>query len=54
MRVLKKIARGVFAALSTPEAVKHEKSLLTIVLVRLAILVPSGAVVIDKLVELLK
>lgn len=48
---MKKILRGVFAALSTPEAVKAEKSLLVIVLVRLAILVPSGAYIFERAAE---
>ena len=53
MKTLKKIALGVAAALSTPEAVKAEKSLAVIVLLRVAILVPSAAFVIDKVVQLL-
>lgn len=40
---MKKILRGLLAALTTPEAVKAEKSLATIVLVRFAILVPAAA-----------
>lgn len=51
---MKKILRGIFAALSTPEAVKAEKSLLAIVLVRLAILVPSAAFLLEKLAEALQ
>lgn len=51
MRKLKRIAFGLLAALSTPEAVKAEKSLAVIVLARLAILVPSSAFIVDKLVE---
>lgn len=50
---IKKVARGVVAALSTPEAVKAEKSLAAIVLVRVAILVPSAAFIIDAVVKFL-
>jgi hypothetical protein len=48
---VKKILWGVFAALSTPEAVKAEKSLATIVLTRVAILVPSAALIIEQIVK---
>lgn len=47
----KKVARSIFAALSTPEAVKAEKSILVIALVRLAILVPAAAQIIDIVVK---
>lgn len=50
---MKKVLWGIAAALTTPEAIKAEKSLLTVVLVRAAILVPSAAVVIGVLVKLL-
>lgn len=47
---MKKILAGILAALTTPEAVKIEKSLAALVLVRLAILIPSAAFIIDKVV----
>jgi hypothetical protein len=50
---LKKILWGVAAALTTPEAIKAEKSLATIVLTRAAILVPAAAGVIAVVVKLL-
>ena len=50
---LAKFARSLFAALSTPEAIKAEKSLAVIVLVRLAILVPSAAIIVDVIVKAL-
>jgi hypothetical protein len=50
---MKKFFFSLLAALSTPEAIKAEKSLLVIVLVRFAILVPSAAFLIDKFVEAL-
>ena len=53
MEKVKQIARGIVAALSTPEAIKAEKSLATIVLVRLAILVPAAAFIIDAAVKAL-
>lgn len=51
---VKRILLGILAALTTPEAVKHEKSLAVIVLTRAAILVPSAAILIDRLVQLLQ
>lgn len=51
MRNIKRIVLGLLAALTTPEAVKAEKSLAVIVLARLAILLPSSAFIVDKLVE---
>lgn len=48
---MKKILRGVLAALSTPEAVAAEKSLAALVLTRVAILVPSAAFIIDRVVQ---
>jgi hypothetical protein len=53
MKLAKKLALGVVAALSTPEAVKAEKSLVVIVLVRVAILVPAAAFLIDAVVKAL-
>lgn len=50
---MKKVLLGILAALTTPEAIKHEKSLATIVLTRAAILVPSAAFLIDQLVKAL-
>lgn len=50
---LKRIALGVLAALTTPEAIKAEKYLAVIVLTRLAILLPSAAFVLDRLIEAL-
>lgn len=51
MQKLKRVALGLLAALTTPEAVKAEKSLAVIVLARLAILVPASAFIVDRLVE---
>jgi len=50
---LKKILWSLLAALSTPEAIKAEKSLAVIVLARAAILVPSAAFLINALVKYL-
>jgi hypothetical protein len=50
---LKKIAWSVAAAFTTPEAIKAEKSLAVIGLTRLAVLVPTAAVLIDLLVKAL-
>lgn len=50
---LSKILWGIAAALTTPEAIKAEKSLATIVLTRAAILVPAAGVVIDVVVKAL-
>jgi hypothetical protein len=49
----KRILWGLAAALTTPEAVKAEKSLATIALTRLAILVPAAAFVITAVVKAL-
>lgn len=49
----KKILLGILAAFTTPEAIKAEKSLAVIVLVRAAILIPSAAVIIDIIVKAL-
>lgn len=51
---MKKILRGILAALTTPEAVKAEKSLAVIVLVRAAILVPAAADIIYLIVKALQ
>jgi hypothetical protein len=50
---IKKLLASIAAALSTPEAVTAEKSLVAIVLIRVAILVPSAAWVIDSVVHYL-
>jgi hypothetical protein len=50
---LKKIGASVAAALTTPEAIKAEKSLAVLALVRLAILLPGAAALIDVLVKAL-
>ena len=50
---MKKILFGLLAALTTPEAIKAEKSLAVIVLTRAAILVPTAAFLIDILVKAL-
>lgn len=50
---MKKFLASLLAALTTPEAVKAEKSLAVIALTRFAILVPAAAVVIDFIVGLL-
>ena len=50
---MKKFLWSIAAALTTPEAVKAEKSLLVIVLTRAAILVPSAALVIDVIVKII-
>ena len=50
---LKKFGASILAALTTPEAVKVEKSLLVVALTRAAILVPTVAVLIDILVKAL-
>lgn len=46
---LKKFAASVASAFTTPEAIKAEKSLAVVALTRLAILLPSAAVLIDVL-----
>ena len=51
--ILKKVLYGLLAALTTPEAVKAEKSLLIIVLTRAAILVPSAAFILNWVIEAL-
>lgn len=53
MSKTKRVLLGIAAALTTPEAIKHEKSLAVIVLTRAAILVPSGAFLVDKLIHAL-
>ena len=50
---MKKFLWSIAAALTTPEAVKAEKSLLVIVLTRAAILVPSAALVINVIVKII-
>ncbi len=50
---MKKFLWSIAAALTTPEAVKAEKSLLVIVLARAAILVPSAALVINTIVKII-
>ena len=50
---MKKIFFGLLAALTTPEAIKAEKSLAVIVLTRAAILVPSAAILIEQIVKAL-
>lgn len=50
---MKKLLWSLFAALSTPEAVKAETSILVIVLARLAILVPAAAAIITVIIEAL-
>lgn len=51
---MKKVLWGIAAALTTPEAIRHEKSLAVIVLTRASILVPSAAFVIDLVIQALK
>ncbi len=53
MKKLKRVLWGVLAALTTPEAIKAEKSLATLVLTRAAILIPSAAGVIYVIVRAL-
>ena len=53
MKVLKKIGASLLAALTTPEAIKAEKSLAVIALTRLAILVPAGAGVVLVIIKAL-
>lgn len=50
---MKKILWGIAAALTTPDAIKAEKSLAVVVLVRAAVLVPSAAGVIALAVHVL-
>lgn len=50
---MKKLFASLLAAFTTPEAVKAEKSLAVIVLVRLAVLVPSAGFAVDWLVKAL-
>lgn len=49
----KRIFHGVVAGLSTPEAVKAEKSLAAIVLTRLALYAPAVAVYVDLILKAL-
>ena len=51
--MVKKILWSLAAALTTPEAVKAEKSLAVIVLTRAAVLVPSAAFIIEQVVKAL-
>lgn len=51
---MKKILMGILAAFTTPDAIKAEKSLAAVVLTRLAVLVPSAALVIDMIVKALQ
>jgi hypothetical protein len=53
MTKVKKFLAGIAAALTTPEAIKAEKSLAVIALTRAAILIPAAAVVIDFVIGLL-
>lgn len=53
MKTLKKIAASLAAALTTPEAIKAEKSLAIIVLTRAAILLPAAAGVILVIIKAL-
>lgn len=50
---MKKVLLGILAALTTPEAIKAEKSLAVIVLTRAAILVPAAAGVIYETIKVL-
>lgn len=50
---LKKVGASVLAALTTPEAIKAEKYLAVVALVRLAILVPGAAALVGVLVKAL-
>lgn len=50
---LKRIGAGILAALTSPDAIKAEKSLVALALTRAAILVPAAAVLIDILVKAL-
>lgn len=50
---MKKILWGIAAALTTPEAVKAEKSLAAIVVTRAAVLVPSAGFVAVFVLKLL-
>ena len=50
---MKKFLASLFAAFTTPEAIKAEKSLLVIGLTRAAVLVPAAAFIIDALVKYL-
>ena len=50
---MKKFLASMLAAFTTPEAVKAEKSLLVIALVRFAVLVPAAAALVDVLVKAL-
>jgi hypothetical protein len=48
---LKKFLASLAAAFTTPDAIKAEKSLLTIALTRLVILLPSAAIVLDIILK---
>ena len=50
----KKFLASILAGLSTPEAVKIEKSIAVVALTRLLILGPSAAFIIDKVVSWLQ
>jgi hypothetical protein len=47
----KKVLRGLAAALTSPEAVKAEKSIAALVLGRLALTLPATAVFIDLILK---
>lgn len=53
MKLAKKVGASLLAALTTPEAVKAEKSIAVIALARLALLLPGAAFLIDALVKYL-
>lgn len=53
MKKLKKVLWSLAAALTTPEAVKAEKSLAVVVLARAAILIPAAAYAINLLIKAL-
>lgn len=49
----KKIVAGVAAALSSPDAIKAEKSLAALVLTRVAVLVPTAAGIVLVIIKAL-
>jgi hypothetical protein len=51
--ILKKVGASLLAALTTPEAVKAEKSLAIVALTRALILLPGAAVIIDVILAAL-
>lgn len=51
MKTLRKIGASIAAALTTPTAIRAEKSIAVVVLLRLAMTLPAYAWIIDVIVK---